>query len=195
VTRRILLSIWLASALSFVPRAAGQGTLPARGRASKSWSAPHTPEGHPDLQGIWSNATITPLERPRDLAGKPYFTGREAAVYERKVVESGDRDQRGKTAEEDVNGAYNEFWFDRGSKVVPTLRTSLVIDPADGRVPRSRRKRKRSLTPAPQCRANLRKVPRTWAYPNAASCGPRPGRRCCRVPTTTTIRSYKLPDM
>jgi hypothetical protein len=148
VTRRILVSIWIVSALSFVPGAAGQGTSPAHGRSSKSWSAPHTPEGHPDLQGIWSNATITPLERPKDLAGKPYFTTDEAAAYERKVVESRDRDQRGKTAEEDVNGAYNEFWFDRGSKVVPTLRTSLVIDPADGRVP--------ALTPEAQKVADAR---------------------------------------
>jgi hypothetical protein len=93
------------------------------------------PNGHPDLQGIWSSATITPLERPQDLAGKAYFTGEEAAEYEKRILQDRDRDQRGKSAEEDVNGAYNEFWFDRGSKVVPTLRTSLVVDPADGRVP------------------------------------------------------------
>jgi hypothetical protein len=93
------------------------------------------PDGHPDLQGIWTNATITPLERPRDLAGKAYFTREEATAYEKQILEGRDRDRRGKNAEEDVNGAYNEFWFDRGSKVVPTLRTSLVIDPTDGRVP------------------------------------------------------------
>src|SRR5262249_28749755 len=92
-------------------------------------------DGHPDLQGIWSSATITPLERPRDLAGKTHFTPEEAAAYEKRILQERDRDHRGKSAEEDVNGAYNEFWFDRGSKVVPTLRTALVIDPADGKVP------------------------------------------------------------
>ncbi len=112
------------------------------------WSAPRTPDGHPDLQGIWSSATITPLERPRDLADKAYFTREEAAAYEKRILQDGDRDKRGKTAEQDVNGAYNEFWFDRGTKVVPTLRTSLVIDPADGRIP--------TLTPAAQTAAAAR---------------------------------------
>src|SRR5215510_2185264 len=112
--RRVLLSLSLVAALSFVPGAAGQGNSTPNGRASKSWSAPRTPDGHPDLQGIWSNATITPLERPRDLAGKSHLTAAEAAEYEKKIVQERDRDQRGKTAQEDVNGAYNEFWFDRG---------------------------------------------------------------------------------
>src|SRR4029078_13143860 len=101
VTRRLLVSFCLASAISFVPGAAGQGTSRAHGSSSKSGSAPHKVDGHPDLQGIWTNATMTPLDRPKDLAGKPYFTAAEAAAYEKKVVDSRDRDQRGKTAEED----------------------------------------------------------------------------------------------
>ena len=83
-----------------------------------------TPWGEPDLQGIWTNATITPFERPRGLAGKEYFTEQEAAEYEKKVVADGNRDRRNSDATADLGGAYNEFWFDRGTRVVPTRRTS-----------------------------------------------------------------------
>src|SRR2546422_4467833 len=121
----------LAIALSVVTTAADQAptkTARAKTRASAAaWTAPHTPDGHPDLQGIWTNATITPFERPRELAGKEYFTEQEAAEYEKKVVAANDRDRRGTDAIADVGGAYNEFWFDRGTKVVPTRRTSIVV--------------------------------------------------------------------
>ncbi len=103
--------------------------------ASKTWTAPRTAGGQPDLQGLWSNSTITPFERPKDLAAKEFFTQEEAAAYEKKVAANSNRDKRGDTAEADVAGAYNDFWFERGSKVVPTRRTSLVIDPPDGKVP------------------------------------------------------------
>src|SRR5207245_7945078 len=70
------------------------------------------------------------------------------AEFEKKVVQEGNRDRRGTNAAADLGGAYNEFWFDRGTKVVPTRRTSLVVDPPDGRVP--------SLTPAAQKAAAAR---------------------------------------
>jgi hypothetical protein len=97
--------------------------------------APLTAAGQADLQGLWTNATITPFERPKDLAGKEFFTTEEAAAYEKRIAENSNRDKRGATAEADVAGAYNDFWFDRGSRIVPTRRTSLVIDPPDGKVP------------------------------------------------------------
>jgi hypothetical protein len=129
----------LAIALAVVTAAADQAptkTARAKTRASAAtWTAPHTPDGQPDLQGIWTNATITPFERPKELAGKEFFTEQEAAEYEKQMLQSGNRDQRGKTPEADVAGAYNNFWFERGSKVVPTRRTSLVVDPPDGKVP------------------------------------------------------------
>src|SRR5207247_3559914 len=103
--------------------------------ATKTWTAPRTQDGQPDLQGIWTNATITPFERPKELAGKQFFTENEAAEYEKRFAQSASRDRRGGTPETDVAGAYNDFWFDRGTKVVPTRRTSLVVDPPDGRVP------------------------------------------------------------
>jgi hypothetical protein len=105
--------------------------LPVAGQTNKRAVA----DGHPDLQGLWTNATITPFERPKDLAGKEFFTEEEAAAYEKRVAENSNRDRRGATAEADVAGAYNDFWFDRGSKIVPTRRTSLVIDPPDGKIP------------------------------------------------------------
>src|ERR1700687_3405960 len=77
----------------------------------KKWTAPSTPDGQPDLQGIWSNATITPFERPKELAGKEFFTEQEAAAYEKEVVREGNRDRRGRDAESDLKGSYNELWF------------------------------------------------------------------------------------
>jgi hypothetical protein len=134
-----------ALAASLLATAAAAQSGPA---APKRWTTPRTPDGQPDLQGIWSNATITPFERPRELAGKEYFTEQEAAEYERKVVAASNRDRRSSDPTADVGGAYNEFWFDRGNKVVPTRRTSIVVDPPDGRVP--------PLTPAAQKAAAAR---------------------------------------
>jgi hypothetical protein len=96
---------------------------------------PRTSWGHPDLQGTWSTATITPFERPAELAGKEFFTREEAAAFERLILERENRDRRDGTAEADVARAYNDFWWDRGTRIVPTRRTSLVVDPPDGRVP------------------------------------------------------------
>ena len=103
--------------------------------AAKAWITPRTPDGQPDLQGIWSNASLTPFERPKELAGKEFFTEEEAAEFARRLADQSNRDRRGATPEEDVAGAYNEAFFDRGTKVASTLRTSIVVDPADGKVP------------------------------------------------------------
>ena len=96
---------------------------------------PRTSWGHPDLQGTWSTATITPFERPAEFAGKEFLTTEEAAEFERLTLERTNRDRRDGTAEADVARAYNDFWWDSGTRVVPTRRTSLVVDPPDGRVP------------------------------------------------------------
>jgi hypothetical protein len=125
----------LAFAFSMLPPATAPVAGQSRSAAPKKWTAPSTPDGQPDLQGIWSNATITPFERPKELAGKEFFTEQEAAAYEKEVVREGNRDLRGRDADSDLKGSYNELWFDRGAKVVPTRRTSLVVDPPDGRVP------------------------------------------------------------
>src|SRR5436190_89438 len=109
--------------------------LTAAAAPEKTWRAPRTQDGQPDLQGIWSNATITPLERPKDLAGKEFFTEKEAAEYEKRILEETNKDRRDGTPESDVGRAYNDAWWDRGTKVVPTRRTSIVVDPPEGKIP------------------------------------------------------------
>ena len=105
---------------------------------------PRTPDGHPDLQGIWTNATITPLERPAALAGKPTLTDAEAAAIEKHSAEELARRRRQvrqplfAAAGSDGTGGYNVLFIDRGSelaRVDGVKRTSLIIDPPDGKVP------------------------------------------------------------
>src|SRR5262245_43362896 len=89
----------------------------------------------PDIQGIWTNVTVTPLERPANLKDKAFFTPQEAAEFEKEVIYRNNADRRDGGAEADVGRAYNDAWYDRGTKVVKTLRTSLVVDPPDGHIP------------------------------------------------------------
>ena len=103
--------------------------------AQTPYRAPRTSNGQPDLQGIWTNATITPFERPAEFAGKSFMTREEAAAFEKRTLAQTNADRRDGGAEADVGRAYNDAWYDRGTKTVPTLRTSLVIDPPDGRIP------------------------------------------------------------
>src|SRR5690349_2620775 len=82
---------------------------------------PRTPWGDPDLQGIWSIATITPFERPSALADKAQLTEQEAAEAEKTFLKTQNQDRRdGAGTDADVALAYNDFWWDRGTKVVST---------------------------------------------------------------------------
>jgi len=94
-----------------------------------------TSAGSRDLEGIWTNGTITPLERPADLADKALFTPDEAAAYEKQVRQRNDGDRRDANPEADLATGYNDFWWDRGTKVVSTRRTSLIVNPPDGKIP------------------------------------------------------------
>jgi hypothetical protein len=119
--------------------------------AAGAWTPSRTPDGQPDLEGIWNNSTITPLQRPRELAGKEFFTEQEAAEYQRKMLSDLDTDRRDANPEVDVNRSYNELFRERGGVVV-TLRTSLIVDPPDGRIPpltESGRKREALLARGP----------------------------------------------
>ena len=96
-------------------------------------SAQTTPWSDPDLQGVWSNQTPVPLERPAALAQKPYFTAAEAADAEKNALASA---LKNVAAEIATSGEFNEIWLESAKgKVNRSLRTSLVADPPDGRIP------------------------------------------------------------
>ncbi|HMD51011.1 MAG TPA: hypothetical protein VKG79_17985 [Bryobacteraceae bacterium] len=109
---------------------------------SKSWTVPRAADGHPDLQGTWTNATLTPMQRPAEFAGKKTLTDAEATAYEKKDLETNNIDNpeapllaRAGSAE---TGGYNNLFIDRGSqlaRVDGVKRTSLIIDPPDGKLP------------------------------------------------------------
>jgi hypothetical protein len=93
-----------------------------------------TPWGEPDLRGIWTNETITPFERPANLADKAFLTEAEASALERNTADQRVRADSAPLPPGQV-GTYNQFWLDSGTRVVKTRATSLVVDPPDGRVP------------------------------------------------------------
>jgi hypothetical protein len=107
---------------------------PPSGAAARPWTTPRTPWGEPDLQGAYSNRTITPFERPANVGGREFFTKQEMAALESQVQQSGGDEGRTKGTVADVARAYNDFWWDRGTKAT-TARTSLVVDPPNGLVP------------------------------------------------------------
>jgi hypothetical protein len=136
--------ILLASALACSAAMFLSAQTPGAKSKSKNWTVPRTPDGKPDLQGIWTNATITPMERPANLAGKPTLTDAEAAAYEKAnhdelVKQDGQSDgPLIAAAGSSGTGGYNVLFIDRGSelaRVDGVKRTSLIVDPPDGRVP------------------------------------------------------------
>lgn len=94
-----------------------------------------TPQGQPDLEGVWSIAFLTPLQRDPQLGNKQFFTPEEAAAYLKKRSQELDADRRDLPPDADTALAYNQAWYDRGTKLGRNMRTSLVIDPPDGRIP------------------------------------------------------------
>ena len=99
---------------------------------------PRTSWGDPDLGGVWDFRTITPLERPEELGDQAFLTKEEVAAAEQKAVDR-DRYMNEKPAERATKGgnvgAYNWFWMDFGTAAVESGRTSLIVDPPNGRRP------------------------------------------------------------
>ena len=142
---RILLSLIVAALLASIP-AASQAPSPAKAAAqakaaAKKW---RTPWGDPDLQGTWSNATTTPLERPARYGGREFKTAEERAAEDKETAIGRDK-RHAPGSTEDVADAYNAVWWERGWS---DGRTSLIYDPPDGHKP--------PLTPDGQRRAALR---------------------------------------
>ena len=122
--RSHVLAVTVAASLLLAPALAGA--------QAENWTAPRTAWGAPDLQGVWDFRTITPMERPTDLASE-VLSDEEAARLEAEIQAA--QETRDSETPFDTVGNYNQFWFDPGTTVVDTKRTSLVVDPPDGRIP------------------------------------------------------------
>ncbi len=135
MSRRFLSSVGAAFVMAAV-------SFPVLGQARKApaktatWTMPHTPWGDPDLQGVWNDATSTPLSRSGGLSDKEVLTDEEAAEFQRELAYNLTRDRRDGGPQADVNRAYNEHWMDaRRLAITKDHRTSLIVDPPDGRIP------------------------------------------------------------
>ena len=128
------LVVWFASGCAVLLGASVTAQAPPS-VFDTSYAPPRLESGKPDLQGLWSNALVTPLERPADLADKEFLTEQEAREYQAKRVAAVNRDSRPDDAAADILLAYNDFWWDSGTSAVRTLRTSLIVDPPNGRIP------------------------------------------------------------
>ena len=126
---RWLLTVAVACAL-LVSQPVGAS---AQSGAAEGWKAPRTAWGDPDLQGVWTSATLTPLERPAGQAERDVLTDEEAAAIEQRTVATRAAND-GKSAPGTVGG-YNQVWLDAGTRITGSRRTSLIVDPPDGRIP------------------------------------------------------------
>jgi len=157
--RRPMLLVALVTLTGVVPAATAQAPASARG----AWQVPRTVDGHPDLQGNWTNSTLTPFERQADRG--PAYSWEEVARIERGdeecppnpgSVACGRAPRQGDSNEARLSGnEYNEVYWERGSRIAVVNgepRTSLVTRPANGRIP----DRTREARQAAQQRAAFR---------------------------------------
>ena len=142
---RVVSALALAFGLALGASLAAQSQAPASGagRASSApatvaapraaSAAPRVQDGQPDLQGTWDFAQLTPFERPSEFADKNAVSEEEAEEFAQNRVARDNKDNRNGGAEADVARAYNDFWWDFGTRIAK--QPSLIVDPADGRLP------------------------------------------------------------
>ena len=122
MNRQHVALVIVVSAVGFLAFA----TADLAGQAERAYAVPKTPWGDPDLQGVWNNNTVVPLERPEALAGRDSLSAEEVAERRQERSDEFFGTALGGT------GFYNEFWFEYGQD---TNRTSLIIEPPSGRLP------------------------------------------------------------
>jgi hypothetical protein len=137
---RLLISVGavvVTIAVAVLTTMSGAGQAPATGsrtRPAEGYTPPRTPDGQPDLQGFWTNATYTPLERP-DNVTKAFYTPEEASDVEKRAA-AREREQTTPGTVADVHYDFTQFALDRSqSTLAHTLRTSLIVDPPNGKLP------------------------------------------------------------
>ncbi len=126
-TRDIAATALMFYALALLPLVAFGQT--DSGAADKG-EVPRTADGRPDIQGVWDFGSVTPLQRPTELADREFLSEEDVSALEAQAAARVDRPPR-----QGDPGSYNRFWFAGGTKVVATRRTSLIVDPPNGRLP------------------------------------------------------------
>ena len=133
---------------------------------------PRTAWGDPDLQGVWDFRSLTPMERPPELAGKEVLTPEEAAVFIAASPYTNWDDRSNPEGrfglDTDIEHGYNQFWMDFGTDLTADRRTSLVVDPARRADPLAAGKPNGRAATATRSRARCRPARRTARWPSAA---------------------------
>ena len=126
--------MWLATTPAAGQAQSGAATARTTGPSAKAYKAPRTPDGQPDLQGFWTNNTYTPLERPKNVT-KEFFTEEEALENAKRAADV-EEEQTEPGTVADVHYDFTQFGLDRSQGAMAlNLRTSLIVDPPDGRIP------------------------------------------------------------
>ena len=133
--RRVAIASLIGAIAATLSVPASLAAEPAGAAKDGQQLGPRTEWGAPDLRGVWDYRTITPLERPSAFKNKEVLTEEEATAFREQTLSRLDFDNRGGGARVDVERAYNDFWWDWGDQLTDDRRTSLIVDPPDGRIP------------------------------------------------------------